>query len=206
MHWPRYELYIDLLYKQVPRFMAYLRHVVNNNVDARFMLQVLWDLWRYRYQFLLVCGEEKVIKNHDSQCNMEVNMSDFVVSTVPCDGVAPLGTRTSADIGITIKCVSRMYVGTIACQVRFFNAVLSPYNTISFLQITHNQIPLNLTHRIWFGVSVMSLTPTQLETHGFVFSNVATDALVFKHPDISIHCADLRILCMEQFHTKRLQL
>ena len=83
-----------------------------------------------------------------------------------------------------------MYIGTITCQVRFFNPVLYPDNTVSFLQINHNQIPLNLTPRLRFGVSVMSLTPMQLKTHGFVFSNVATDALVVKHPDISIHCAD----------------
>ena len=43
MHWTRYGLYIEMVYKQVPRIMAYLRHVVNNNIDAMFMLQVLWD-------------------------------------------------------------------------------------------------------------------------------------------------------------------
>ena len=34
------------------------------------------------------------------------------------------------------------------------------------------------------------LTPKQLETHGCILSNVATDALVLKHQAISIHSAD----------------
>ena len=34
------------------------------------------------------------------------------------------------------------------------------------------------------------LTHKQLETHEWVFSTVATDALVLKHQAISIHCAD----------------
>ena len=34
------------------------------------------------------------------------------------------------------------------------------------------------------------LTHKQLETHGFVLSNVATDDLVLKHWGISIHSAD----------------
>ena len=34
------------------------------------------------------------------------------------------------------------------------------------------------------------LTPKQLETHGYILSTVATDVLVLKHQDISIHSAD----------------
>ena len=116
------------------------------------------DFWRYRHSFLLVCGEQNVTKNHDSQSHLEVNLSDFVVSTVP------LSTGTSADIRMTKKCVSCICIGTITCQVRFFNPVLSPDNTVSFLQIFYNLIPLNLTPRTWFGVSVillMTLVPVQ---------------------------------------------
>ena len=32
---------------------------------------------------------------------MEENMSNFVISTVPADGLAPLGARTSADTEMT---------------------------------------------------------------------------------------------------------
>ena len=133
MHWPRYGLYIELIYKQVPRFMAYLRHMVNNNVDVMIMLQVLWVFWRYRHSFSLVCGEQRVIKNHESQYNLEINMSDFVVGTVSHDCLAPLGARSSADIGMIIKCLFVMYIGTITCQVKSFYAVLCLYNTVSSL-------------------------------------------------------------------------
>ena len=38
----------------------------------------------------------KVFNNHDSQKNMVKDMSYFVVSTVPADGLAPSGARPSA--------------------------------------------------------------------------------------------------------------
>ena len=56
-----------------------------------------------------MCGEQKIIKSHESRCNMEVNLSDFVVSTVPCDGFAPLGTGASADRNDNKVCVPYVY-------------------------------------------------------------------------------------------------
>ena len=38
----------------------------------------------------------KVIKNRDCKCNFDGNISKFVVSAVPADGLAPLGARPSA--------------------------------------------------------------------------------------------------------------
>ena len=35
-----------------------------------------------------------------------------------------------------------------------------------------------------------SLTHKKVETHGLILSTVATDVLVLKHQDISIHSAD----------------
>ena len=42
----------------------------------------------------------------------------------------------------------------------------------------------------WDLIISILLTDKQLETHGYIFSTVATDALVLKHQAISIHSAD----------------
>ena len=56
------------------------------------------------------------------------------------------------------------------------------------------------------SLSLNVLTPKQLETHGCVFSIVATDALVLKHQTISTHSADEIIFVLDQFHTEILYL
>ena len=45
------------------------------------------------------------------------------------------------------------------------------------------------------------LTHKHLETHGCVFWNVATDALVIKHQAVSIHSADEIVSVWDQSHT-----
>ena len=52
----------------------------------------------------------------------------------------------------------------------------------------------------------MSLTLKHQETHGYVVSTVATDALVLKHQAISIHNADLTFIVLDQFHIKILHI
>ena len=44
-------------------------------------------------------------------------------------------------------------------------------------------------------------TPKQLETHGYVFNTVATNALVLTHQDISIQSADELWIVLDQFYT-----
>ena len=44
---------------------------------------------------------KKVHRNHDIQQNLEKNMSNFVVSTVPADDLAPTGARASAGTVMT---------------------------------------------------------------------------------------------------------
>ena len=46
------------------------------------------------------------------------------------------------------------------------------------------------------------LIPKQLKTHGCIFSNVATDALVLKHQGISTHSADKIFIALDQFYTE----
>ena len=45
-------------------------------------------------------------------------------------------------------------------------------------------------------------TLKQLESHGCVFSTVATDAQVLMHPLISVHSVDEIIIVSGQFHTE----
>ena len=54
-------------------------------------------------------GLNKVRKIIDSQRNFDGNMSEFVVSTVPADGLAPLGARPSAG---TVMTNIRSYIYT----------------------------------------------------------------------------------------------
>ena len=53
---------------------------------------------------------------------------------------------------------------------------------------------------------IMWLTHKWLETHGSVFSIVATAALVLKHQDISTHSAGWEFTLLDQFHTNMLHL
>ena len=48
--------------------------------------------------------------------------------------------------------------------------------------------------------------PNELETHGCVFSTVATDALVLKHQALSIQSADETFNVLGWFHAKILHL
>ena len=65
---------------------------------------------------------------------------------------------------------------------------------------SHEYIFLNTCAVQW------RLTPKQLETHGCVFSIVATDELVLKHQIISAHIADKIIIASDQCHTEILHL
>ena len=47
--------------------------------------------------------------------------------------------------------------------------------------------------------NIILLTPQQLERHGCAFSTVATDALMLKHPAVSIHNADQISIALDQF-------
>ena len=58
----------------------------------------------------------------------------------------------------------------------------------------------------WICQLLSTLTHKWLETHGCVFSTVATDALVLKHQAISTHSADWTIIVLHKFHTEILQL
>ena len=46
----------------------------------------------------------------------------------------------------------------------------------------------------------------ELEMHGCIYSNVATDALVLKHQGISSHSADSILILSDRFHVEILQL
>ena len=46
-------------------------------------------------------------------------------------------------------------------------------------------------------------THNELETHGFIISTLATDVLVLKHQDISIHSADLVFILPPNIHTEK---
>ena len=76
---------------------------------------------------------------HDSQWNLDESMSDWVVSSVPADGLAPLGARPSAAIGIT-KYASRIY--TLPALVRLeilqiiFPSVTHRYKNTKYPNIT----------------------------------------------------------------------
>ena len=50
------------------------------------------------------------------------------------------------------------------------------------------------------------LTHKQMETHGCTPNTVATDVLVLKHQDISIHSAGYIFVVLDQFHTRILHL
>ena len=52
-------------------------------------------------------------------------------------------------------------------------------------------------------ITILWLTHKHLETHGCILSTVATDVLVLKHQDISIHSTDQSCIALDQFHTKQ---
>ena len=55
---------------------------------------------------------------------------------------------------------------------------------------------------VWGPRQGYELTHKQLETHGCVISNVATDGLVLKHQAISIHSTDKVLNVLDQSHEK----
>ena len=50
------------------------------------------------------------------------------------------------------------------------------------------------------------LTPKHLETHEYILSTMATDALVLKHQAIINHSSDKIFIVLDQFYTKILHL
>ena len=55
-------------------------------------------------------------------------------------------------------------------------------------------------------ISEKNLTPKHRETHRWVVSTMAIDALMLKHQAISIHNADYTFIFLDQFYRKILHL
>ena len=54
--------------------------------------------------------QQRVTENHANQRNFQEILSNYVIMTVPADGLAPLGARPSADTVMT-KFSSCIYTG-----------------------------------------------------------------------------------------------
>ena len=66
-------------------------------------------LWFHRPFWMTSSGIRKVIRNYDNQRHAEENLSTFVVSIVPADGLAPSGARASASTVMT-RSVPHVYI------------------------------------------------------------------------------------------------
>ena len=93
-------------------------------------------------------------------------------------------------------------IGSIKMSLHWRSGTETLRKTSELIQKT--QFLLMLSMYAW--LRVVSLTHKWLEMGGCILSIVATDVLVLKHQAISIHCAELIITGLDQFHTEILQL